>query len=269
MAGSAEAVCNLALGYAGVNKVITDIGSDSPSAQACNTYYTEYLVQLLSEFHWPWATRRVRLNPYAGPQWDPAVAYAKGAPVQYGANVYKALLANQNYNPDQSLAQWFQFTRDGWAFTCPLPSDFVTGIEIWERPLISPLAVSHIYPFNGDSRGNTLRSPLSVQRVPFDLEDANDGSGNQVLVTDLDQPILKYIALVTNPNSFSAKFTEALAWKLAVALNSTLRSDETKAELCTKMARSSLDAAVSDANRNRQEDPEPMSEFEAARKGIL
>ena len=270
MASSREAICNKALGYAGVNKQITDITStSSPSAQACNLIYEEYLRDLLEEFHWPWATRRANLTPYGTGAviWDAVTNFAVGAVVQYGPNAYRALLANQNATPDQSPANWFQLTRDGWKYTCPLPDDFVAGIEIWGKLAVSPNSRPQAYPFI--MRSDTIRAPLSVQRRPFDLEDANDGSGLQVLLTDLYSPVLKYTAFIDNPPSYTSKFVDAFAWKMAIALNSSLRSDESKAELCAKMAAQTLNAAISAANRNKQEDPEPMSEFEAARKGII
>ena len=267
---SSTSICNMALGYAGVTKQISALTDPSVAAQQCTNYYDQYLRQMLASFHWPWATRRAALNPYTGNTWAAVTAYTAGQLVQFGNNVYRALLGSTGAEPDTSPAQWFQVTRDGWGYTCPLPADCISPIAAWEAPDVSAGDSPRMWYFPSDSDLGQpgLRNPLSSQRPPFDIEDANDGTGTQVLITDLDSPILKYTAYITNTLSYSDLFIDALAWKLAVALNGALRSDEKKAASCEAMHVRRLAEAISGANRDKQEDPEPMSEFEAARMGI-
>lgn len=269
---SATLICNMALGYAGVTKKISSVNPPDPSvaAQQCSNYYDPYLRQMLASFRWPWAVRRAALQPYTGNTWTASTTYTVGQLVQFGNNVYRALLGSTGAEPDKSPAQWAQVTRDGWGYTCPLPTDCISPICAWESPDVSAGDSLHPYffPYDADLGQPGLRNPLSTQRPPFDIEDANDGTGNQVLITDLDSPVLKYVAYITNTYSYSDLFIDAFAYKLGVALNGALRSDVSKAQYCEQMYRSRLAEAISGANRDKQEDPEPMSEFEAARMGI-
>jgi hypothetical protein len=275
-------ICNMALGYAGVTKQISSLTDGSTQAQVCNTYFDAYVRQLLAAFHWPWATRRANLTVYSGNTWSSATAYTAGALVQFGNNIYRCLLANTNAEPDLSPAQWFQVTRDGWGYCAPLPPDCISPICAWESPNVSAGDSLRPYYFGEEDQGNVpgARAPISAWRTPFALEDAQDGTGQQVLLCDMDTPVLKYVAYVVAPGtpialnaiscpSMSDLFVDALSYKLGVALNAALRADPSKATVCEQMYRAKLAEAISGANRDQQEDSEPMSEFEAARMGIL
>ena len=264
-------ICNMALLYAGVNQKIGKLTDLTAAAQACNTIYDEHRRNMLSALRWPFAIKRAQLVPYAGVTYDATRVFALGDLAQYGANVYRSLqAANLNHTPSDnaSAAWWFQVTRDGYSFVCPLPPDCLDPIEAWEKPTVSAFGLPMVFSF-ADQKDFNLRNPRSDQRVPFKIENINDGTDLEVLLTDIDTPILRYTADVTNPAAMPTEFVEALAWDLAGPLAIGLRGDEKKGVACAAMAKAKLADAYVVSMRDQQEDQEPVSEFEAAREGTL
>lgn len=263
-ADSVEVICNMALGYAGVRARINSIDEASAAAQTCKVYYTQYRDDLLNEYRWPFATRRADLVPYTGVVWSAAQSFNLGDLILYGATVYRSLAAaNLNNQPNLSPAQWFQVTRDGWAFAYPLPPDFLDEQWVYEKPTITNTSVINSFQ---PPKFSPIRNPRSEERVPFAIEDANDGSGNQILITDADRPVLVYTAQITNTKSFSGPFVKALAYKLATALVKALRADPKAAELAKKEEKGEVAESVATEQRGIREDVEPPSDFEAARE---
>jgi hypothetical protein len=266
-ARSDEDICNMALLHAGVNQRIGSLLDASAAAQACNTVYAEYRRQMHNEFRWPHAIKRVELFPYTGATYDPAQTWNLGDLTQYGRNVYRSLQgANIGNQPDldASAAWWAQVTRDGYAYVCPTPDDMMSPVKIWQKPTVSQFGVPQpfFYP-----AGCNFRNPLSEERLPYVFENANDGTDQDVLLSDAPNPILQYVADIPNPSSFPPPFVEAFSWKLAVPLAIGLRGDEKKAAACTQMFNRALAAAFASDMRDQQEDVEPISEFEASRHG--
>lgn len=260
-------ICNLALLHAGVNQRIGALTDASAAAQACNTVYVEYRRQMHNEFRWPHATKRVELFPYAGAVYAAAQVFNQGDLTQFGRNVYRSLQnANVGNEPDldASAAWWFQVTRDGYAYVCPIPDDMVSPIKIWQKPTVSQTGVPQPLFF---PEGCNYRNPLSEERVPYVFENANDGTDLDVLLSDVLNPVLQYVADVANPAAFPPPFVDAFSWKLSVPLAMGLRGDEKKAAACEQMFHRALAEAFSSVMRDQQEDPEPASEFEAARHG--
>lgn len=263
---SAEDICNLALLRAGVNERISDIDATDTVSQACKTAYDEHRRTLIMEQRPLWAIKREALTPYSGDDYAAATAFGLGAYAQYGANVYRSLqAANTGHQPDESPAWWAQVTRDGWGYVCPLPTDCLDPMQAWEAPTVSANEVASMR--DPDDAFN-LRNPLSQDKPPFALENSDDGSDNVVLLTDFDTPILKYIADVTNPSAYPSPFVQALAWFTGSDLASALRGDEKKAGFCMGMGERDIGKAFIIDQRDQQGDPEPISEFEAARKGL-
>jgi hypothetical protein len=63
MAKSPVDICNLALVSIGQTQLIQDLAEDSEAANIANTVYAQDRDEVLSEFSWPFATRRVRPAP--------------------------------------------------------------------------------------------------------------------------------------------------------------------------------------------------------------
>lgn len=267
MPGRSDAdICNMALIRAGVNQKIGSLQERSAAAQACSTEYNEQRRQILNEFRWKFAVRREELSPLSGVAFDATVTYAEGDMTQFGVNVYRSLLdANLNNLPnlEASAAWWAQVTRDGYRYVCPLPDDTLNPIAIWPKVNTSATDVFW-FPRAGDAN---LRNPRSYERIPYVLENSDDGTDLQILLTDVQFPILKYVADVTNSSAFPAQFVEVYAWKLAEPLAMALRGDEKKAAFCAGRYKTELASAFMSDTRDSQEDPEPTSEFEDARHG--
>lgn len=268
-ARSVTDICNMALLYAGVNLRIGSLLEPSAEAQACNTIYDEHRRNMMSDLHWPFALRRKQLFPYSGVAYDAARTYAKDDLAQYGQNVYRSLQGGNTArtpSDDASAAWWAQVTRDGYSFCCPLPDDCLDPIEVWPKLDVSPTSVptATLYVAN---TGYSLRNPRSSERAPFRLENANDGTDLEVLLTDIQHPILLFTADVTNPAVLPTEFVEALAWDLAGPLARGLRSDEKKGDSCDKKAEIKKREAFVISMRDQREDQEPENEFTASREG--
>lgn len=267
-----EDICNMALVYAGANQKIQALSQlNSAAAQALNSIFVERRRALLGEFRWPFAIVRKQLVPIAGNPFD-GTAYALNALVSYGSNVYRSLqAANTNNQPNlaASAAWWQQVTRDGYAYVCPLPGDCLDPIGVWQNLGVSANNLTPLWVFGKpDLQFPNLRNPRSDERAPFVLENSDDGYDNQVLLTDLDTPVLKYVKDMVSPSGFTSKFAEAFAWDLSGPLAMALRGDEKKAQSCAMMAKIKLDEAIGSVMRDMQADAEPVSEFEASREGL-
>lgn len=85
MSYSQAAICNIALGHLGINRLITDLESERTSraqAQACITHYDLALEVTLKAHRWPFAQRiatLATLSGYDGDVWT----YAYRAPSDY------------------------------------------------------------------------------------------------------------------------------------------------------------------------------------------
>lgn len=266
-----EDICNMALLYSGVNKKIGSLTqANSAEAQACNTIYDERRRNMMSALRWSFARRRRQLVPITGNVYDATVIYAAGDLSGYGSNVYRSLQgANIGHTPsdDANAAWWVQVTRDGWGFVCPFPDDCLDPIAIWEKPTVSQFSTPIVYYFSRSVDGYSIRNPRSTDRAPFAVENANDGTDLEVILTDLDKPVMSYTADVSNPSAFPTEFVEALAWDLAGPLARGLRGDEKKGDSCDRIAKSKMAEAFVITMRDQQDDPEPISEFEASREG--
>lgn len=265
-----EDICNLALLYSGSNIRINSITQpNNAAAQACNTVYDEHRRNMLSAQRWPFAAKRKQLVPYSGAAYDANLVYAVNVLAQYGSNVYRSLqAANAGHTPsdDASAAWWVQVTRDGYLYVCPLPDDCIDPIEVWPKLNVSANSAPVARDYR-DNTGYSLRTPRSDQREPFKLENADDGTDLEVLLSDLASPILRYTSDITNPAAFPSEFAIALAWDLAGPLARGMRGDEKKGDSCDVMARRKAAEAFVTSMRDQQEDVEPISEFEAARGG--
>lgn len=260
---SEAALCNIALGYAGVNTRINSLDEASAAARACKTYYEHYRDDLLNEQDWSFAVRRAELVPYTGTAFDSTHTYAAGDVVQYGSYIYRSLLdVNLAHTPPDNVAWWAQVTRDGWSTAAPLPADFLGPIEVYPKPSVSSTGI----PGSSGAGSSFFRNPRSEERTPYAIEDANDGSGVQVLLSDLDHPVLRYKAQITNPRSFSTAFIKALAWRLSSPLSLAIRADPKAAQALEVKAEGETRKQVANDMRGQQQDPEPVSEFEAARE---
>lgn len=224
----------------------------------------------------------------AEPAYAGGTTYGLGAVVSYNNKIYTSLqAANTGNQPDISptwwtaggfptpdiktnAAWWAQITRDGWGFCAPVPGDLISPVSMWELPTTSPTeSVASLGDQDDDQDMLVIRAPTAAERQPFAIENANDGTDNEVILTDLDTPVLKYVADVTNTSAMHPKFVETYAWHMARDLALGLKNDLAKAKFCGDMAQTSLSDAFTVVMRDQQEDAEPPSEFEQARHGEI
>ena len=195
-ASSPVVVCNMALARVGVNSPIASLLDLNTRAQACNTFYDQLRQNMFSNYNWPFTFRRAQLASFTAVAWSSGTTYAIGALSQYGSNVYRSLVAaNLGNQPNVSGGLWFQVTRDGWTYTAPMPPDMITPLQIWPPPAQSPSSgLSNVYAGSGYNQGAFYPGGLTPspgafagnralragQRIPYMIEDANDGTGTQV-----------------------------------------------------------------------------------------
>ena len=100
-------------------------------------------------------------------------------------------------------------SRVGWAFVYTMPSDFVSMIGLVAN----------------DQRYNTQPVVARLQHAIFP-NDAKDGLLLACNVDDDEMDKLQYIALITNPSVWPAKFAQAVAFRLAEPLARGVRKSE-------------------------------------------
>ena len=276
---SETALCNMAIARVGVAITLNNYLLDtSQAARACQTFYAQCRDQLLAMYRWPFALKRQQLlNWNTGAQpWASGTTYANptapgaGTVVVYGDAIYRAIqypagfAANLNQVPSQASGYWMQLTRDGWTYVAPLPTDFIEAVATYE----APSQVAGAGSPNGPHPSYTpIRNARNDERIPFALEDATDGTDQRLFLSDVDTPVLEYIAQVTNTNAFPPLFVSALAWLLARELVAPLRADPGLVKVCHEAFMNAVGEAASAEQRGEQEDPEPVSDFEGAREG--
>lgn len=83
MSYSQAAICNIALGHLGINRLITDLDADrSAQAQACRTHFDLAVEVTLKAYRWPFAQRVDTLATISGFESD-VWLYAYRAPSDY------------------------------------------------------------------------------------------------------------------------------------------------------------------------------------------
>jgi hypothetical protein len=82
---------------------------------------------------------------------------------------------------------------------------------------------------------------------PFIVESLTDGT--EVIYTNTEDAVIRFIILRTDPTKFTPLFVNALAWLLASYLSGPITKDPKVKESCYKMFLKEFgDAAMSDAN---------------------
>lgn len=136
-----------------------------------------------------------------------------------------------------TLAVIDDIDRDDWTYAYGLPDDCLSPRSIWAG----------------------VRTPRPDQRFPFVLE--NDSTEGPILLCDIQDATLSYTAQVTAPGLFTKKFSDALAWALAVELSMPLKVDKATAALARQMAQLSLLQAKASTLDAQEPDQAPAPDF--------
>lgn len=143
----------------------------------------------------------------------------------------------------QQLALLAGVERTGWTYCYSLPSDCLVAREIW----------------SGERR------PSVKDRIVFSIE---DNTSARILLTDAATPTLIYTYRVENGLLFSAAFSEALAWKMAVDLALALRKDGSIYAQAKSEAELALQRAMVQSVNEQVYDRDPPSATLLARGGV-
>lgn len=184
-------------------KTITALAStDEPNAVIMNEIYDQCRDEVLEEYPWSFATNTVplvQLNPSA---WVTATSYTVGVYVKQSNLIYICAIAHTSgtFATDLTAGDWvlqsgyvplllaLPVMNDGISVAYAIPSDFMTLYLVSIR--------------SAQIRIETLKSPIVTTTVV-------------ALLSDTVGLIVKYIFNNDDPTTYSAKFYEALACKLA------------------------------------------------------
>lgn len=109
-----------------------------------------------------------------------------------------------------------------------------------------------------------VRNPTASQRISYEVGADADGTG-KLIYTDQEDAWLKYVGRVTDVNMYDAIFAEALAWRLAAAINMALTGNADLGNNALNMYGRVILSAGSHSLNESQEPVMPESEFTSAR----
>lgn len=154
--------------------------------------------------------------------------------------------ARRRYKPAAILETTLDLgdVPSGWSFAFALPADAIpNGIRrVWSG----------------------MRRDREDLAVPFDVE-YDLKTQQDILLVDFSTPEVLYTARVTDPKTFAATFTSAVAWRLGQELVPALRKDKDVAQDAAKMYLLALADASAAARQGVRQDPEPVPRHIAAR----
>lgn len=103
-----------------------------------------------------------------------------------------------------------------WDYSYAAPEGVVNFIAILPPDAIDDYSVRTYLPSGSAYQPQILPGAGNYVPQPFTVE--TDADGAQVVLTDQENAVLRYTALVTDPAQFSPLFTASLAWLLASML---------------------------------------------------
>lgn len=109
-----------------------------------------------------------------------------------------------------------------------------------------------------------VRNPTAAQRISYEVG-ADSGGTGKLIYTDQEDAWLKYVGRVTDVNMYDAIFSEALAWRLAAAINMALTGNADLGNNALNMYGRVILSAGSHSLNESQEPVMPESEFTSAR----
>lgn len=109
-----------------------------------------------------------------------------------------------------------------------------------------------------------VRNPTAAQRISYEVG-ADAGGTGKLIYTDQEDAWLKYVGRVTDVNMYDAIFAEALAWRLAAAINMALTGNADLGNNALNMYGRVILSAGSHSLNESQEPVMPETEFTSAR----
>jgi hypothetical protein len=146
-------------------------------------------------------------------------------------------------------------TASEWQYAYASPNDAVNLLAV--LPPDATDDVNAQVPFPSDSYGLSavqVYNPVTIGYTPQPYSAEIDATGTQIILTNQEQAVLRYTALITDTSLFSPLFTLALTWHLAAMLAGPVLKGEsgiTESQRATKMMAAILSQAKSsDANQH-------------------
>ena len=133
--------------------------------------------------------------------------------------------------------------RSGWACVYAMPDECLTALYLWTGQ----------------------RNPPAEMRAPFSVEMATNSEA-RVLLTDMAEAELVYVARVTDASRFPPLFAQALSYLVAADLARSLRKDEALAARLEGMWEVARARAAASAANQSQGDEAPLPDFIRARE---
>lgn len=228
-------ICNIALARLGDEANVASINPPDQSVQAmyCAKFYPLALNSVLDDNDWSFATKTV-------------------------------VLAQNSVNSN-SL----------WPYCYDAPSDMINVISVFDSAAVGDLnyggsintSNSFLYGVGSYAQpGLTNKFALHGNQQNYSLE--VDVNGNSVIYTDQANAMLKYLSYVSNTQSFSPSFIEALSWRLASLLAGVIIKGDVGVAAgikCYQTYQIMLAIAITSDAANRNVFPAPIPSGIAAR----
>lgn len=149
-----------------------------------------------------------------------------------------------------ALASVTDTTFPGWQFVYQYPSDCLQGAAVCDAGGLRTSAAWLSWW--------GCRTGFVAPKVPFQVGSRADGNSN-VIMTDLSQAYLYYIFRQKVTATFTALFSDALAWKLGAELGSAVNANAARVQRCLQMYQPTLDRAMAQMMNEAQQDAEADS----------
>ncbi len=214
-------ICNRALSVIGTRSTIASIDEATPEAQACLIHFEASCRAMLRLA--PWSFARYQVN-------GAVIAAATGTP------------ENPNGNPPFPIDQT-------WSYEYAWPNDCLKLRQVlppFNPPAIGPI---NLWPCLVMSPSDTSCDRARLYNYQITLD--RDSQGNQIkaILTNVENAVIVYTALVDNPNLWDDEFSEAFVFMLASHLVGALIGDKQMDKaLYQKASMMAIAARAVDAN---------------------
>lgn len=217
---SVVAICNVGLSHIGDVANVTSIDPPDGSAQAgyCKTFYPIALAALLDMAEWSFATVRVALA--------------------------------QVDNPSST-----------WAFAYKSPSDVVSTLAVLPSDALDDYSQNFSMQgsngtfANGGDTFADFADPSANLYTPQPYALEINAAGDQLILTNTEDAVLRYVQMVNDPTKFPPLFVLALSYLLASMLAGPIIKGEAGANMATSMLKMfgmfKAQSTASDANQGR------------------
>lgn len=203
----------------------TDVVNTAPASQFLTDIDPQCVAELLEEGIWSFAVQTVYMIPLNPPVWVTDTSYAVGNFIQIGSLIYRCIVAHTSgvFATDLGNGDWLLQTGAVPILqTLPSMNDGVNNLYLIPSDFVKP----YLFSSPAFYRIETVKPPFVT-------------TTQQVLLTnDATINAMKYVFYNTDTSTWTAKFYEAMACKLAY-------------ELCFKISEAAQWAAKCEAGYNK------------------